>query len=306
MNLTLIHIRNLVQRMGKDLEWLIHPVDNQRFFDEYLERKPLVIRRDDSRYYEELLTFQEVESILSSNSNNSDLDITLSHANRKIYVSEYATIKQLHNVYLRSGINTSRVHDLFEKQKATVIIHQAAKHWLALEDLSNSISRDLKCSTGSNVFVTPSQAQCFDAHYDEHDLMIIQISGKKSWKIYESFVPLPLEPQNGRQVDFSHLKQLYEFNIEPGDLIYIPRGFVHEVKTTSNVSTHITLGISSITWTNLLVKYIEKLGTEEATLRESFFASSLRSDDNRSGIISLLKEKIHQSLSLASLDQLSD
>ena len=291
--------------MKKDLEWLIYPIDNQQFFDEYLERKPLIVRRGDSRYYEDLLTFQEVESLLYSDSNNRDLDITLSHANRKIYLSEYATMKQLYNVYLKSGINAGRVHDLFKNQKATVIIHQAAKHWLALEELSHRVSEDLKCSTGSNVFVTPSQAQCFDAHYDEHDLMIVQISGRKSWKIYESFVPLPLKPQNGKQVDFSHLKQLYEFDVEPGDLIYIPRGFVHEVKTTSSTSTHITLGISSITWTDLLVKHIEKLGTEEAALRESFFASSLRSDDNSSSIMSLLKEKIHQSLSLASLNQLS-
>lgn len=292
--------------MRKNLEWLIHPVNSQLFFDEYLEKKPLVIKRNDSTYYEELLTFQAIERLLSSDSSDNNLDLTLSHANRQIYLSEYATIKQFHNVYLKSGINVNKVQDLFDNQKVTVIIHQPAKYWSVLEDLSDNIAGDLKCSTGSNVFVTPSQGQCFQAHYDEHDLMIIQIHGKKNWKIYESAIPLPLEPQNKKSVDFSHLKQLEEFNVEPGDLIYIPRGFVHEVKTIDSISAHITLGLVNVTWVSLIKDYIQKLGLEEVLLREGFFAGSLKSDDNRVHVVNLLKEKINQDLSLGVLDKLSN
>jgi ribosomal protein L16 Arg81 hydroxylase len=43
-----------------------------------------------------------------------------------------------------------------------------------------------------------------------------------------------------------------EVELKQGDTLYIPRGFVHEAVTTKDVSLHITLGLLSYTWIDVL------------------------------------------------------
>jgi hypothetical protein len=41
---------------------------------------------------------------------------------------------------------------------------------------------------------------------------------------------------------------LHEFDLQPGDLIYMPRGYIHEGLTSDSESLHITVGIPTFTW----------------------------------------------------------
>lgn len=42
------------------------------------------------------------------------------------------------------------------------------------------------CVVGSNIYITPSNAQGFAPHYDDVDVFIIQVEGRKLWKLYDS------------------------------------------------------------------------------------------------------------------------
>ena len=44
-----------------------------------------------------------------------------------------------------------------------------------------------------NVYITPPAAQGFQVHHDTHDTSTAQISGEKTWRIYEPIIALPLE-----------------------------------------------------------------------------------------------------------------
>ena len=51
---------------------LISPTTIDTFFDEYWQRKPLVVHRDDPKYFAELLTLEDVDTILATTSLTDD------------------------------------------------------------------------------------------------------------------------------------------------------------------------------------------------------------------------------------------
>lgn len=112
-------------------------------------------------------------------------------------------------------------------------------------------------SVGANIYLTPPGSQGLAQHYDDHCVFVWQLFGQKQWRIS----PFPA----------THLPRLYEpvatvsglkndesgdiqYILNSGDILYIPRGFVHEARTVSNenesrhdtssgFSLHLTLGI---------------------------------------------------------------
>src|SRR5690606_3406789 len=59
-------------------------------------------------------------------------------------------------------------------------------------------------------------------------------------------------PQNERNFDFSKLKLLYEIDLQQGDILYLPREFVHDVTTTDRASAHISFGGQHFTWATIV------------------------------------------------------
>lgn len=69
------------------LEWLIHPISKKLFFEQYWERRPLVIKRSQPNYFAELLSLDEVDRVVTT------LDlryptITLKNADREIIADD--------------------------------------------------------------------------------------------------------------------------------------------------------------------------------------------------------------------------
>ena len=112
----------------------------------------------------------------------------------------------------------------------------------------------------TNTYLTPPQSQAVSAHADDRDVLVLQIMGKKHWKIY-SQIPIT-HPYPEEQVGkYPHLpvpssvlsSPLYlDTILNPGDVLYIPRGWVHEASTSSQIhhmSYHATLALATHDWT---------------------------------------------------------
>lgn len=79
---------------------------------------------------------------------------------------------------------------------------------------------------GANVYLTPPDSQGFAPHWDDIEAFVLQLEGKKQWKLYK--------PRNSNEVlprfsskDFGQeedsLELLMSVVLEPGDLLYFPR-----------------------------------------------------------------------------------
>ncbi|KAF5186262.1 Lysine-specific demethylase no66 [Thalictrum thalictroides] len=115
-------------------------------------------------------------------------------------------------------------------------------------------------SVGANAYLTPPGSQGLARHYDDHCVFVCQLLGQKQWSVYpRSTLHLPrlYEPRDnslGSEVEVSDIKSEM-FLLGEGDILYIPRGCLHEACTkaddggsgkhdaSTGFSLHLTLGI---------------------------------------------------------------
>ena len=111
----------------------------------------------------------------------------------------------------------------------------------------NSILQELFGTfVGANVYLTPPDSQGFAPHYDDIEAFVLQLEGKKHWKVYappDEGSTLPrFSSKNFKREELKNFNPLMNVELEAGDLLYFPRGFIHEAKTKGDThSLHITI-----------------------------------------------------------------
>ena len=86
---------------------------------------------------------------------------------------------------------------------------------------------------------------------------MLQIAGSKHWRIHQPPFPLPHLSQPFDPRSYAPSGPLFELDLVPGDLLYLPRGFVHTTTTSGRSSVHVTLGITVYTWVELLTEWAQ-------------------------------------------------
>jgi ribosomal protein L16 Arg81 hydroxylase len=253
--------RSVSNKDGVSISWLLAPIQPEKFFRVYWEKQPLVIERDAPAYYQSLLTLHDVDRILASSS---------------IRPPEISLAKNGKNVpfgllHTNDLITQPVMHDaLFEQYRegATVILQFLHERWQPLAKLSARVAKELSAAVQANVYVTPRNAQGFANHYDDHDVFVLQVAGQKCWQIDdEPTVYLP-KHETREKVAIRKGRSRRKCVLRQGDCAYIPRGWAHEAASTDTSSIHITLGVNSLTWADVLRRAVETACTEDV-LRES-------------------------------------
>ena len=250
-----------------DLGKLIAPVGEEGFFRDSWEKQPLHIPRGEPGYYAGLLSTADVDRVIaftrpkfvdpgafSAEPPRAKTFVQGWHADRSMQGgASYPGIADLQRVY---------------KQGKTIIIMGMQQRWLSVAAMCRGLEAAFHCPVHANMYLTPLGAQGFDAHFDTHEVLVLQLEGHKQWRLYGAARPLPLveERFNGSK---DQLGPPREVRLEPGDLLYIPRGFVHEAFTSDCASLHLTVGINVYRWADLLHEALAELTRRDERFRGS-------------------------------------
>ena len=106
---------------------------------------------------------------------------------------------------------------------------------------------------GANLYLTPASGGGLMRHYDSHDVLVLQCIGSKRWRLYADDYANGRERPTGRAYNFDpRLHRVVgpidrEVDMTPGDVLYLPRGIVHEVVPPTDDSLHVTFDIHTLT-----------------------------------------------------------
>ena len=111
----------------------------------------------------------------------------------------------------------------------------AETYWPPVSDIVTDLRRALASDVKCNVYCTPPESQGFDTHVDGHDVLVLQTSGSKTWRIHDVQTELPVESSPLMNEMFPRLagsmpdygEPTREVVLRPGDLLYLPRGVPH-------------------------------------------------------------------------------
>ncbi|MEU5842631.1 cupin domain-containing protein [Rhodococcus sp. NPDC047139] len=135
---------------------------------------------------------------------------------------------------------------------ATFVLQALHRTWEPVSKFGTELSTELGHPVQVNAYVTPPRSRGFDDHYDVHDVFIVQIEGTKRWVIHEPVHPDPLRHQpwtdHRSAIAEAATRPAYiDTVLEPGDCLYLPRGWLHAAEAQGEISIHLTVGIHS--WT---------------------------------------------------------
>ena len=164
---------------------------------------------------------------------------------------------------------------------ATVVLQALHLTDPALARFANNLALDLDQPVQINAYLSPSSARGLDVHFDYHDVFVVQLEGTKRWRVW-SPTERSCEPISGKHaVPRPTLEELGEplldLVLEPGDVLYLPRGHPHVAETTDRSSAHLTVGVLAITWHRVVRKAIDD-EVDAGRLRSSIPLSTLGPD----------------------------
>uniref|UniRef100_A0A8D0AZB8 Bifunctional lysine-specific demethylase and histidyl-hydroxylase n=1 Tax=Salvator merianae TaxID=96440 RepID=A0A8D0AZB8_SALMN len=290
-------------------ESLISPIKQDEFFKEYWEQKPLVLQRNDpsvALYYRSLFQLTDLKDLVKQGLHyGRDINVCRSVNGRK-------------KVFNKDGrVSYEQLKKDFDLKKATIQFHQPQRFKDELWRIQEKLECYFGSLVGSNVYMTPAGSQGLPPHYDDVEVFILQLEGEKHWRLYQPTVRLAqeynMEPEEKIGLP------THDFLLKPGDLLYFPRGTIHQADTPPGAShsTHVTISTyQNNSWRDFLLDVVPGLVLDTAKENVEFRKSIPRrlfmtvdlSDSSRqlSGLLRCLADRLENSSKLRSSDMKKD
>ena len=135
--------------------------------------------------------------------------------------------------------------------------------WPELDRLARALELMLHQPVTSSAFWSMSGMRA-PVHYDDHDLLVVQLLGEKRWYVANSS-ELP-NTWRGIPPEKEELGAHTTFDVSPGDLVYLPRGTLHSVDSTAE-SLHLSIGFTPLTVREALIAALDQLSDVDRALR---------------------------------------
>jgi lysine-specific demethylase/histidyl-hydroxylase NO66 len=190
---------------------------------------------------------------------------------------------------------------------ATIILQQAHQLEPSLGRFCRALEHAFSAHVQTNLYLTPPNAQGFKTHYDNHCVFVLQIAGEKAWRLYEKPVDTPFRGEGFETGKFEPGELKQEFVLKAGDCAYVPRGLMHDAMTSgTEPSLHITVGLITRTWADLMLEAVSEVALRTPALRKSLPAGYARSDLDRDAARAKLRELAETIAREAQLDPALD
>lgn len=263
------------------LGYLIGAERVSEFLARTYESEALVVHHGEPRRFDGLLTIDAVDRLVT----NIDLregQLDLADAARTLRPSDYFDAAGI--------VDRGAVAD-HHRGGATIILQQAHQLEPSLGRFCRALEHVFSAHVQTNLYLTPPNAQGFKTHYDNHCVFVLQIEGEKAWRLYEQPVDTPFRGEGFEPGKYESGALKQEFVLKAGDCAYVPRGLMHDAMTSgSEPSLHVTVGLITRTWADLMLEAVSEVALRTPALRKSLPAGFAQNGADREGARAKLRE----------------
>jgi ribosomal protein L16 Arg81 hydroxylase len=186
------------------------------------------------------------------------------------------------HLYTHDAIEFGRQRRRLDKPKfferlrngATLVLNRFESHSVACQRLCAEISRFAGCAATSNAYLSYTGDGTFGRHWDTHDVFAIQLIGRKRWQVFAPTFPLPLSQHGSKAFPQQDIgPALLDVTLEPGDVLYVPRGWWHHAMPLDEPSLHLSVGTYAATVHDYLMWVCSQLLPLQDEARHAFDAA---------------------------------
>jgi len=260
-----------------DFQSVLAPVTIEDFLAESWERQPLHVRGDTGRF-SGIIDLNDIDRLVASAPDFDGQRGALAVRSHGDDTSEYPLRKRT-----GTGRRPAAVNQAFAEGH-TIVINQLARIDPRVSALCASATEQLQHPVGCNSYLTPAHASGFLPHSDFHDTFFLQVVGSKRWSIWRPASSLPIRFDNDIANPQPSEPPFLEIDLVAGDMLYLPRGWIHAGSTGDDISLHMTLGALVTTWYDLLCEFVRTQSEQSVDLRHALPLGELQHGELQAGM----------------------
>jgi hypothetical protein len=231
--------------MSSLFETLLAPGDKESFFRDSFGKRHLHVKGTPERAAQ-VMTLAGLNALLSMTSVWSPQTMKLFVDRKPVPVPDYCTRGlALGGEALRP--DPDLVQDWIGRG-ASVILNDIDALAPGVRQFANELQDATGGRSQANLYFSMAQRQAFGPHCDVHEVFALHCHGEKVWNIYESREDTPVNHPAFQFDDAERERRAgkiaEQVRMQPGDLLYIPRGQYHDALASQDGALHIAFGVT--------------------------------------------------------------
>ena len=234
------------------------------FLDHHWARAPLHRQAADGAAFNDLFSLDDVDHLVASTSPRLPT-FRLVRDGKPLDTARYTRTSRLGGRPVPGVGDPRRVFEEFAAG-ATIVLQGLQRTWEPLTRFCRDLELELTHPAQANAYITPPRSRGLAVHYDTHDVFVLQLAGTKAWEIHPPVLSDPLPSQPWRADRGESGDPCLSAELEAGDCLYVPRGFLHSARAQEDLSAHLTIGVTAQTWHDV-VRLVVAGTADEADFR---------------------------------------
>ncbi|MEV6946773.1 cupin domain-containing protein [Streptomyces sp. NPDC051172] len=155
----------------------------------------------------------------------------------------YATAVTTRRSTVWQRVHPAELHQRLA-EGASLVIDQIDHLHEPIGDLAAELEGWLRAPVQVNLYASWTATEGFGTHWDDHDVIVVQVEGAKRWRLFGPTRHMPLH-RDVADPEPPPDDPVAELVMRPGDALYLPRGWWHAVTADQDThSLHLTYGIT--------------------------------------------------------------
>jgi len=232
------------------LKWLVG-MPLKKFFSKHWEKQPLLVKRNNESFVKGICSIKMMDEMIRTKNVQYTVNMDVTQ-----YVDGVReTLNPTGKVFAASAWE-------FYNDGCSLRLKNPQTFFPQIHKICATLQEHFKSMVGANMYLTPPGTQGFAPHYDDIEAFVLQLEGKKEWKVYKPRSEAETLPKtssvNFNQDEIGELS--FKTVLSPGDMLYFPRGFVHQAKSLPDShSLHVTISTYQChTWHDLMKPLLEQ------------------------------------------------
>jgi hypothetical protein len=150
---------------------------------------------------------------------------------------------------------------------ATLVLDGVDQLHPPVRELAAGLERQLGERVQVNLYASFHERRGFGLHWDDHDVLVLQVAGRKRWRVYGMTRRYPLHRDLAEPAEPAG-EPVWDGFLQAGALLHVPRGHWHDAMAGGEPSLHLTVGIIRQNGIDLLHWLADQLRGVEAYRRD--------------------------------------
>lgn len=246
---------------------IVAPIGEDEFLERYFEQRHLLVTERRGERFQRVFAMEDLDASLGWHGRPHAQEIRL------------AKPEHIHHADPSTAVHVDQLAARF-RAGYTINVNNVDDRHPRVRAMTHALMRTFGAGVTAAVYLSPPHERAFPLHFDTHEVFVLQISGKKRWRLFPNTVEYPTESVSTRTVPRDAMgAPLLDGVLEAGDFLYVPRGMVHEAMTEDSQSLHMTVGVHVPTRLEVMVEALVAEAERNPALRRGLPRGALVTHD---------------------------